>query len=361
MTDYAMDVSEGLPRLPQNLSELTAEWLTEALACPYPGAEVTSVHYGTVLHGTCTKIRLLLNYNEAGHSCRLPPTMWAKCGFEAHSQSPHVAECSRSEVVFYRQRAPEGLLNVAKCYFGGLDRNSNGAFLLLEDLLARNVTFGFPKVRPIDPQIAQRAVGMMARFHARWWNGPERARRETSAGAALTTDDWMSESAFEHCMHLPRFEYVLPALRDRKRFVSAIHKLWDSNAQGARCLLLGDVALGNCFFEIDGTPGFLDLQGDTFGCWAHDFTEFVLSALDIDARRTSERPLLEFYLEQLRSQGIDAPNFANAWQQYRRNTLWLATAAVIPVTSQPEAVCIAYTQRAMAAVADLDALDSFDR
>lgn len=354
---YPMDVSEGLPSLPQNMSEITAEWLTAALARSYPGVEVTSVHFGTVEHGTATKVRLLLAYNDAGHSHRLPATMFSKCNFEVHSDSPHLAECARSEALFYRDRAPavEEWLNIPKCYFAGLDKKSGDAFLLLEDLLARNVTFGFA-LRPVDPETARCAVGMLARYHAQYWNTPGIVRHESTAGARICGDVWMGEPNFSHCAQLPRFEFVAPELRDRERFQRAIYKLWDSNAKGPHCLLLGDVHLGNCFFDADGSPGFLDLQGDTRGCWAHDFTEFLMTALDIKERREHERPLLEFYLEQLRAHGVDALSFDDAWEQYRRNTIWVATAAVCPVTSQYEAVCTAYTQRAMTAVMDLGAL-----
>jgi len=343
--------------LPRNLNELTAEWLSAALACRFPGVEVTSVHIGTVMHGSNTKVRLLLAYNEAGHAHRLPPTMLAKCGFETHSQL--VTESNRSEVVFYSERAADGLLNVARCYFAGWDETSGATFLLLEDLLARNVTFGFPQVRPIDPHIARRALEMVARYHARWWNSPGSVSTRP-AGGDVVTDIWMGAGNFQHCMQLPRFEYVPPPLRDRERFRSTLFKLWKSNAQGPHCYLLGDLHLGNCYFDVNGEPGFLDLQGDTLGCWAQDFTEFLTSALDIDARRRCERPLLEFYLQQLRSHGIDAPDFDTAWRQYRRNTFWQASIAVVPVEFQPETVCTAYTRRAMAAVTDLDALASFD-
>jgi len=353
-----MNASEGHLRLPRNLAELTAEWLSAALATRYPGVEVTSVHVGTVSHGTNTRARLMLTYNEAGHAHRLPPTMWAKCGFEVHT--PQVAECNRSEVVFYSQRASEGLLNSARCYLARSEESSGSSFLLLEDLLARNVTFGFPEVRPIDPEIARRALAMLARYHARWWNSAGPVKQVSSANGEIVTDMFFSKSNFEDCTHLPRFEYVPPPLRSRERFLGAIYKLWDSNLQGPRCIVHGDPDLGNSFFELDGTPGFLDVQGDTLGCWAHDFTEFVITALDIDARRNFERPLLEFYLEQLRSHGVDAPTFGKAWLQYRRNTLWMSTAAVLPVAFRPESVCTAYTRRTMAAVMDLDALGSFD-
>jgi len=354
-----MNTSDGWGRLPQNATELTAEWLTSALAGSYPGTEVTSVYFGTVLHGTFSKVRLLLTYNEAGHSYRLPPTMFAKCCFEAHSRSPHLVEASRSEVLYYHERASEGLVNAPKCYYAGLDRESGTQLLLLEDLLARNATFGHA-LRPIDARIARIGLEMLARYHARWWNSPGKVRPETSAGGTIVTDDWMSEGAFERCRQWPRFEFVVPELRNREQFLKAVYKLWDSNLRAQHCLLLGDPHLGNCFFEVDGTPGFLDLQGDTLGCWAHDVTEFILTSLDIDVRRNHERPLLEFYLEQLRSRGVDAPTFDEAWKHYRRNTIWQATAAVCPVASQFESVCTAYTQRAMAAVRDLDALASFD-
>ena len=320
------------------------------------------MHHGTVLHGTATKIRLLLTYNEAGHAHRLPPTLWAKCGFEAHSRHPHVADAARSEVVFYRQRASEGLANVPKYYFASTEDRSGTSFLLLEDLLARNATFG-SVLRPIvDPQIAQRAVEMLARYHARWWNHPELASIGPRVGL-IAPDDWISITLdnFEHFMALPRFEYVPSKMRNVECFRSAVYGLWESNALGPHCLLHNDPHLGNCFFEIDGRPGFVDWQGDTRGCWAHDFSEFLLTALDIGNRRTFERPLLDFYLQQLRSCGVDAPSFDDAWRQYRRNTLWTAYAsAVCPAAMQTEELCTLMTQRGMAAVQDLDALASFD-
>jgi len=313
-----------------------------------------------VSHGANTRVRLLMTYNEAGHSCRLPPTMWAKCNFEVHGAQ--VAGFSRSEVVFYRRHAQDGSVNTPKCYFAATDADSGSSFLLLEDLLARNVTFG-TALRPIDPKIARRAVEMLARYHARSWGSPELASLVPVGGASLA-DDWaglmLDASGFKQCMQLPRFEFVPPALRDRDRFRGALHKMWHSNAHGPHCLLHGDLHLGNCFFEVDGTPGFVDWQGDTRGCWAYDFTEFLLTALNIDDRRNCERLLLDSYLAQLRSCGIDAPSFENAWLHYRRNTFLTAAAAVCPPAMQPEAVLIAYTQRGMAAVTDLDSLASFD-
>lgn len=345
-------------KLPRTMEEISAEWLTQALAGKYRGTEVTSMFVGTIVHGSATKIRLLLTYNEAGHQYRLPATMFAKGNFEAAS-GPDMAACARSEAIFYRDLGPQvdGWMNVPKSYFADIDADTGDAFLLMEDLLARNASFGFA-LRPVDEQTARRTVSMLARFHAQYWDAPGVMRPEISAGARLAADIWMGEPNFSQCAQLPRFDLVAPELRDRDRFQKAVYKLWALNAKGPHCLLLGDLHLGNMFFDADGSPGFLDMQGDTRGCWAHDFTEFLMTALSVEDRRRLERPLLEYYLEQLRFYGVpdDALTFDQAWLQYSCNALWVSTAAVCPVSSQYEAVCSAYTERAMTAVMDLGTL-----
>src|SRR5271167_3454811 len=86
--------------IPGTMDQITADWLTSALSKKYPGTVVTSVFRGTVIHGTATKIRLLLSYNADGHAHRLPPTIWLKGGYEPHSeqQIPIYA----GETCFYR-------------------------------------------------------------------------------------------------------------------------------------------------------------------------------------------------------------------------------------------------------------------
>jgi hypothetical protein len=352
------DARLSVPRSPE---ELTREWLSSALSGRYAGVEVVSLYQGTIIHGSATKIRLLVEYNEVGQSCRLPPTMWAKAGFEAHSSS--LSESYRSEVLFYLQRAPERLANHPECYFAAADRSSRASILMLEDLLGRNVRFGSAD-RPIAPAIAYRAIDMLARYHARWWNSAELALLGP-AGGAIIADDWvafqMAEENFNRSMMLPRAHLVPRQLRNRKRLERALNKMWEYNTLPPGCLLHADLHLGNTFLEPDGKPGFIDWQGTTWGCWAHDFTEFVLTSLSIEDRRASDQDLLKYYLQQLGHYGVSPPEFDEAWVQYRRNAAWVAFAsATCPPTLQPEAVCTLYTQRGMAAVEDLDTLSCLE-
>src|SRR5690606_9663065 len=97
----------GPMRFPNSLEELDAAWLTEALAPNFPGSAVTHAVIGTVIRGTATKARVLLDYNDVGHAHGLPPTMWFKGGLEAHSVAEHMASVYAAEARFYRDLAPQ--------------------------------------------------------------------------------------------------------------------------------------------------------------------------------------------------------------------------------------------------------------
>ena len=57
--------------LPLTLDDVTAAWLTDALSARYPDVEVRGVEIGDVIWGTATKVRLLLQYNDAGQAAGL--------------------------------------------------------------------------------------------------------------------------------------------------------------------------------------------------------------------------------------------------------------------------------------------------
>lgn len=348
--------------MPAKLEDVTAAWLSDALSCRYPGTRVTTLHVGTILHGSSTKVRLLLNYNQAGHVHRLPPTLVMKTGFETHSSA--LADSNRSEVLFYRNRAPEALTNQARCYFAGSNAATKRSVMLLEDLLGRNVRFGIAS-EPTTVDGARQVIDMIARYHARWWNSAALPRLGPMGGS-LVADDWIaihvSAQNFADTMALPRAQFVPDAWRDRDLIARALYRLWELNSKTPPyCALHGDMHLGNCFFEPDGTPGMFDWSGTMWGPWTVDFCEFVMTALSIADRRASERDLIVRYLDQLRLHGVASPpTFDEAWLSYRRNAIGGFLSTTCPAKLQPEAVCVPYTERYMAAIADLDALASLD-
>ena len=165
--------------MPETLEGITADWLTRALEIDYPGTVVTSATPGSSVRATGTKLRLLLDYNDAGHAHRLPPTMWFKSGLEPHSD--HVRSSHEREGLFYSQIAPHGLINAPKGYFAEVD-DRGFAGQLIEDLLARNARFG-SEARPVGTDAAAQTLTMLrgcmpfAGSRASWTSSAHRAAR----------------------------------------------------------------------------------------------------------------------------------------------------------------------------------------
>ncbi len=68
--------------LPVTLDGITPEWLTAALRTRTPDVSVRDVEIADIIRGTCTKIRLRLDVDEAGRDAGIPGTLFLKGGFE---------------------------------------------------------------------------------------------------------------------------------------------------------------------------------------------------------------------------------------------------------------------------------------
>jgi len=349
----AATVEDEVP-IPDDADGITADWLSQALASRYPGTVVTLAHHGRVIHGSGTKIRLMLEYNAAGGTHRLPPTMWVKAGYEPHSDM--IRNSYVGEKNFYREVGRSGLVNAPYCYFGGTDPKPRLTLLLLEDLLARNASFGLA-TEPRDLETVDRALAMMARYHAVWWGAPQ---LETLGpfGGSFVTDDiifaLIDSEGWERWVGGPRGNEVPEAYRTRAAIRRAYRRLWELERRSVPCLLHGDPHLGNMFFEPDGAPGFLDWQRVMQGEWAHDVAYFLISALEPALAEAHERELLANYLARLSEHGAPAPRFDDAFLAYRRQAVHGLVWVINPLTMQPEEVNSANAHRFGRAVARLD-------
>jgi len=349
----AISPEDGL-RIPEQLEEITASWLSEALNVRYPGTVVTLVNTGRLIHGSGTKVRLLLDYNEAGHRHGLPPTMWVKAGYEPHSDM--IRNSYVGEKNFYRTVGRAELINAPYCYFGGTDPDTGLTLLLLEDLLARNASFGVA-TSPLDVETVDRALEMMARYHAVWWAAPELTTLGDFGGSFVTDDiifALIDSEGWEHWVAQPRGSAVPSEYRTREAIRAAYSRLWELERQSPPCLLHGDPHLGNMFFEPDGTPGFLDWQRVMQGDWAHDVAYFLISALEPKDSEAHEQELLSRYLGRRAEFGAPPMDFDRAFLAYRRQAVHGLVWVINPLTMQPEEVNTANAQRFGAAVTRLD-------
>ncbi len=112
---------------------------------------MTHLSHAQVRHGSETTVRVVLNYNRAGHEARLPPTLYVKGQWtpralqqraEAEAAGkPVTAYGIGGEARFYQDVAPLlPDLNVPYCHFATVGRG--GTAIVTEDLYARNVVLG---------------------------------------------------------------------------------------------------------------------------------------------------------------------------------------------------------------------------
>lgn len=309
-------------QLPMTKEEISASWLSEALAQRWPGVRVKTVHHLQVILGSATKIRLRLDYeNSAGHA-DLPQTMWIKIGLEPFQQ---VVEATlgvyTTETVAYGKVLPRYRVHRPECYFQAAQTSPPQGVLLLEDLVTRNAVFN-SALRPLS--IAQVAAGLdtLASLHAQSWDDPYLKTADgilpvLTCPLRIFFEKWVAEA--KQLFSTARGYSVPVALHDVAQLEAGWVLYPKLMHQGPQSFLHGDTHIGNSYTETDGSIGFLDWQIACTGLWVHDFTYFLITALDLPDRRRSERELLEHYLKSLRAHGVNAaPSLSEAWEDYRK-------------------------------------------
>jgi hypothetical protein len=345
--------------LPVTVDGITAQWLTAALGTRYPGVEVTSLVRTEVLPGTSTKVRVELAYNEAGHALGLPACMLVKGGFQDHSES--MQDMYRNEMRFYRDVLPFIDMNAPQCFYAGTDPGGWQSVVVMEDLRERGVTFCHAQQSQRYEAVARR-LAAIARYHAQTWNSREFDASgrfgwvgERFSGWSLAYQNrYLEPDVWQHYVSLPRGAAVSQRLHDREWMRDALAQIAAAHQGKPVCLIHGDTHLGNLYVERDGTPGFFDAQVSR-APWSLEVAYHIGCALDIADRRAWERDLLAHYLTHLKVNGVAAPSFDEAWDDYRRDLVYgYFIFAINETRFQTEAVNTAYAARFGVALLDHD-------
>lgn len=343
--------------LPRRIEDLTAAWLTEALSANYPGTVVTEAHIGTVIAGTATKVRLLLSYNDAGHTNLLPPTMWIKGGFIRHDYTYDNSFVNEAKFYGSWGRELQKEINIPRAFWSGWQEGEQG-LVLMEDLAARNVTFGrATSLISIDQQA--QALELLAKMHARWWESPNLKVLKNFSTAWEAAGDIVMQMLrpdyFEACINARRCAAYVGPYRDRERIMRGLRTQWARGSEVPQVFSHGDAHLGNMFFEPDGTPGYLDWQSWQEGPYMHDVAYSTIGNLKVEDRRHAEKDLIAGYLAALSANGVsNPPSFDDAWAAYRRHAMHGFMWPFTPEEMQPLDIVTAEGDCFGAAVMDLD-------
>jgi aminoglycoside phosphotransferase (APT) family kinase protein len=357
-------VSAGTASIPGGIDDLTAHWLTDVLRTDagLVAATVTDVRVEQIAQDTgfsALLYRLHLNGDD------VPATLIAK--LPAQSEARGAMELLggyRRELAFYQHVAGRAPIATPRVYAARMAEDSVDFVLLLEDLLAWE---NADHLAGLSMNRARLCVEQLAGLHA--WsselaNVPALASFP-SIDTPITRD--LLVPAFapgwqlyrDNCASSVPPSVAMFAERFAERAVTALPALTERDM-----LLHGDIRADNLFFDGDRMK-VLDFQLAARGCGAADIAYLITQGLPSEAREGHDETLVREYLDHLAAQGVTDYTFDDAWRHYRFAAVYLMLLPVITLNgwdALPERsrqLCLTLTDRAVAAIAAIDALEVF--
>jgi len=343
--------------LPSAPEDLTAPWLSEALGCEVTGVEVLDHAFATN-----QRARIGVEYATPGTG---PASLFVKLApiDPAHRQMIGATGMGEREAQFFADVAGGLDLLVPSCPFAA--SRDDLFVLLLEDLTVRDCEF-FPRMQGVGADAAAVALEDLARFHARFESGAERDR----VAPWLRTPSRRMSEATAGLMRM-----VLDANAERlSPTYTAIGELYEQHHAwfdevwhaGPPTYIHGDLHVGNVYLDAaQGTArvGFVDWGLSRTSTHLRDVSYFLTMSVDVEARRTHQRELLQGYLDALRAAGGHEYSFAEAWAAHRLQASYTVVAtflAYMPSYASGDGVALGdnLLMRANAAIEDLEVVDA---
>jgi aminoglycoside phosphotransferase (APT) family kinase protein len=344
--------------VPTRPEDITAAWLTAFLEPHHPGVVVDAIEIVGSTQGAATRLRVTPHY-APGCDAGLPPGLFIKTALTRRMlvADPHMYV---TEFRFYDEIRPTLDCETPAVYGWALDEATSRFAVVIEELSLRSATFPSALSGLTGADVAP-LVTTLARLHATNWGHADLEQRfgwlETST-RGKTASWWRDEAKAVAEVELEQ-PYKAAAFsssgRSLDQLFAAFAALQEANDASPRTVLHGDTHIGNCYLLPDGSGGLLDWQLMRVANWANDVAYLVMTALDVDQRRDAEKDLLRLYCDELRSRGVDPPDWNDAWDLYRKQMVWgIAAWLVTPTAMYDEERLDALIRRCLAAAEDLD-------
>jgi hypothetical protein len=334
------------------LSQLSPEWLGDALQTPVASVNLLDAHAGTTGRAV-----LELEYAQATDLPRrlfvkLPPTDDMQRAFVTSSGM------GKREACFYANLSTQIPVRLPRCYYAASDEAGESYIMLLENLVDAGCTFQNASTRYSLDYVRQ-VLDAFARLHATFWDSPR-----FSADLAWLQPPQQHEIALtliqlsleQHAATMPPVFRAMGELY--LEHADAIHQLWQ---RGAPTLIHGDVHDANLFYDAD-LPGFLDWAIVSRAPAMRDTGYFLAGTLTPQHQRESGRELLGYYRKQLLALGAPAPSTEELWQQYQWHAayVWVGAAVTLAMGEawQPVNYVKASLERLHAAMDYLGSVDA---
>jgi aminoglycoside/choline kinase family phosphotransferase len=271
----------------------------------------------------------------------------------------------RRELAFYRTVAGRAPMDTPHVYTAQMVDGSADFVLLLEDLQSWD---NADHLAGLSMDRARICIGALAGLHA--WSSD-------AANSAVLEDFPSTDTPIARDLLVPAFAPGWQVYLDKSTVPvpTAVAEFADRFADGAaqalqalteRAMLLhGDIRADNLFFDRDRLK-VVDFQFAAVGAGAADIAYLVSQGLPTEVRRGHDEALVREYLACLNAHGVDDYSFDEAWRHYRFAAVYLMVLPVITLNgwdAMPErsrALCLKLTDRAVATIGEIDALEVFE-
>ena len=339
--------------VPSGIDAVTPGWLTSVL-----GAPVTAVRAEQIAMDSGFS-SLLYRLHLTGDG--VPPTLIAKLPAVSEARGAmDLLGGYRRELAFYRDIAGRAPMCTPKVYAARIDDNGVDFVLLLEDLADWDNADHLAGLSMSQTRLCLREL---AALHG--WSAFEVVDAFPSIDTPVARDLLLPAFGPGWAVYREHTSAVVPSS------VAAFAECFADRAAAALpmlterdMLLHGDIRADNLFFRGEQMR-VVDFQFAARGAGAADVAYLVTQGLPSAVRDGHDEALLREYLEHVAAHGVGDYGFDEAWRQYRSAAVYLMMLPVITLNgwdNLPERsrqLCLTLTDRAVAAIAEIDALEVF--
>ncbi|MGD9797733.1 MAG: phosphotransferase [Acidimicrobiia bacterium] len=319
-TDRPYPAREG--RLPRHLDEVTPAWLTSLLQHRYPGLVVHDFEVLEVQSTHTTKLRLALDLNDVGREAGLSERVCLKSNWSEGIKTGDICE---REARFYHLMRDRPEAPLPRSYYADWDGDGGGrGIVVMQDLDVETGRFG-NSADHLGVDGVAAGLESLATLHGTLWGSPTLAGQlPRSMGTPVDTEQVVR--LFNYLalnLEDPKYQAVLPSwtYETPEKLNHLLDELaaYELGQAGPFGLVHGDAHQGNSYVGADGRRIWLDFQLARVGSPWRDVSYFMIGALTVDERRSSERDLVKVYRDALVATGAEGvPGEDAAWEQLRR-------------------------------------------
>jgi aminoglycoside phosphotransferase (APT) family kinase protein len=352
-------VSQGSVVIPSSIDDVTAAWLTDALGRSVEKAVAERIAEDSGFSSLLYRVRLS---GDPG----LPETVIVKLpGTPEARGAMEMLGGYRRELEFYRRVADHAPMATPDVHIAEIRGSTADFVLVMEDLRDWN---NADHLTGLTMAQARLAIAGLAGLHG-WSADPANALPAgvfPGLDAPAVRELFLPAFGFAWSNYLEHARVPVPpaVARFAERFTDYAAQALETLSR-RQMVLHGDIRADNLFFSGDAMK-VVDFQFACHGAGAADVAYLVSQGLPTEVRRGNDEALLREYLAVLDRHGVSDYSFDEAWRDYRMATGYMIVLPVLALMgwdALPErsrTLCLTLTERAMATIDEIDALEAFE-